>query len=247
MKEMVKVDSSAGSFDACLSTPDTEGKYPGLILIHEVWGLKDHIKDVANRFAAQGYAVLAPDLLSQTGIPAKVDQSILKEIRDPTTRDEAQKKLREATAPAQSPEFGEETVVKLQECLMYLKKQEYCTGKVGVLGFCFGGTYAFALTIAGVDLACAVAFYGQAPEPFERIEKINCPVLAFYGEEDERLMAQLPHLKGAMQKYGKSFEHHTYPNTGHAFFNDTNPVTYVKESAQDAWEKSLVFLAKFLA
>src|SRR5476649_256378 len=110
----LEVESARGKISADLTKPEQPA--PGLILIHEVWGLKDHIKDVADRFAAQGYAVLAPDLLSHTGITDKVDQSILKEVMNPATRDEAQKKLREATAPMHAPEFGESTVQRLEGC-----------------------------------------------------------------------------------------------------------------------------------
>ena len=245
MIEQAEVESTAGRTGLYISRPDDGKPHPGIILIHEVWGLTEHIKGVANRFAAQGFAVVAPDLISHTGITDKVDQSIMVEVHNPATRDEAQKKLREATTPIYQPEFGEQTVQRLEAIFGYLKSRDYCTGKVGVLGFCFGGSYSFALAAAESELNCAIAFYGHAD--INKIEKINCPVLAFYGEKDERLIQQLPELKAAMEKQGKDFTSKVYPNTGHAFFNDSNQVTYNKEAADDAWKVSLEFLSKNLS
>src|SRR5581483_10290038 len=221
MNQEITIKSTAGDFAAFLAKPDGNGKYPGLVVIHEVWGLKDHIKDVAARYAAQGYFALAPDLLSHTGITEKVDQSILVEVRNPATRDEAQKKLRAAMAPIQAPEFGQQTVEKLKACVDYLLAQPECSGKVGVVGFCFGGTYAYALAVNENRLSAAVVFYGHAPANIQDIEKINCPVLVFNGEKDENLMKQLSSVKEAAQKFGKEFAFYEYPETGHAFFNDT--------------------------
>ncbi len=246
MTKNIALTSEFGDFNAYLSLPEKIEKLPGIILIHEVWGLGDHIKEVSDRFAAQGYAVLAPDLLSHTGITEKIDQTILKEVHNPATRDEAQKKMRAAMAPIMVPEFGRQTLEKIQSCFKYLRSQDFASGKAAVLGFCFGGTYAFALATVQSQLSAAVVFYGQTPEPADKLENITCPVLAFYGEKDERLIGQLPQTRKAMTKYGKDFQSKVYPNTGHAFFNNTNPATYVKSSAQDAWEMTLKFLAENL-
>lgn len=242
MGKMIKVNFKNSSFDAYHVYPEDQQKHPGLILIHEVWGLNEHIKDVADRFSREGYSVLAPDLLSQTGITEKIDQSIMKDIQDPAKRDEAQKRMREATSPMRSPEFGEETVEKLEECLTYLLSDEGVDGNIGVVGFCFGGTYSYALAVSDNRLKAAVPFYGHAPEDLDRLQNISCPVLAFYGEKDQNLINQVPKVREKMEKYGKDFEAVVYPNTGHAFFNDTNPATYNEEAAEDAWRKTLTFL-----
>jgi carboxymethylenebutenolidase len=246
MKEQAQIESTAGRTPAYISRPDDSKPHPGIILIHEVWGLRDHVKDVADRFAAEGYAVLAPDLIAHTGIMEKMDPNLMKDIWDPEKRAEAQKKMRAAMTPIMVPEFGEQTVQRLEGCFGYLKSREYCNGKVGVLGFCFGGTYSYALAIAEPQLNCAVIFYGHAPQEMEKLEKVNCPVLVFNGEKDENLIKQLPEVKAAAEKYHKNFEFHQYPNAGHAFFNDTNQVTYNKEAAADAWKISLEFLSKYL-
>src|SRR5450759_3336169 len=101
----------------------TGNKRAGVILIHEVWGLNNNIRNIAERLAAQGYLVLAPDLISHTGITEKIDQSILSQVANPSTRDEAQKKMRAAMIPLRSEEFGKETVERLKTCFNYLKRE----------------------------------------------------------------------------------------------------------------------------
>jgi carboxymethylenebutenolidase len=211
-----------------------------IILIHEVWGLNDQIRGVAKRLEEEGYTVLAPDLLKDTGIEGKLTQDIMADLKDPERRSEAQKKMRALTAPIHSPEFGQKTVEKLKEMVTLLKEKN---NKVAVVGFCFGGTYSYTLAVNDPRISAAVPFYGHAPEPLSDVEKINCPVLAFYGEQDTALIDSLPDLEAEMKKYGKDFEYIVYPDTGHAFFNETNPVTYNKEAAEDAWKKLLEFLA----
>jgi len=244
MEKMVKV-LNVTVLPAFLATPDGKDKHPGIILIHEIWGLDDHIKDVTKRYAKERYVVLAPDLFAGTPIENAVSPNLFAEMGDPAKRDEAQKKMRAALAPMQSPEFAKEMIHKLQKCFTYLEKQENCNGSIGVLGFCFGGSYSFALAAVEPKIKVAVPFYGQAPTE-EKTEKISCPVLAFYGEQDENLISTLPELKDMMKKYNKDFEAIVYPNCGHAFFNDTNPNRYNKEAATDAWKRTLTFLSENL-
>ena len=228
------------------SYPDDGKKHPGLIVIHEIWGLVPHIKDVADRFAKEGYSVLAPDLFHDLSFEGKIDQSILDEMHDPNTKDEAQKKMRAILAPIQAPEFGKETLFKLEECVKYLLEDAHVTSeKVGVLGLCFGGTYSLAIGALDPRIEAIVSFYGHPLKP-EKIPELNCPVLAFYGDQDKNLMESLPAFKETMQAHNKDFTDVVYKNTGHAFFNDTNARMYDKKSAEDAWEKTLKFLKAHL-
>jgi carboxymethylenebutenolidase len=243
MEEMIEISNSI-KLPAFLASAEN-GNHPGLILIHEIWGLDDHMKDVTKRFAKEGYIALAPDLFAGTPIENAVSPSLFAEMGDPAKRDEAQKKMRAALAPMQSPEFAKDMMHKLEMCFSYLRKLKSCNGTIGVLGFCFGGSYSFALASEQPGIKAAVPFYGQAPSE-EQIEKISCPVLAFYGEQDTNLIDHLEELKDSMKKYGKDFQSVVYPNAGHAFFNDTNPNRYNKEAATDAWKKSLEFLSKNL-
>lgn len=238
-------DITIGSTPAYHSYPHDGKIHPGLIVIHEIWGLVPHIKNVADRCAAAGYSVLAPDLFHGESFQGKADQSLLIEMQDPETRDEAQKKMRELLAPMQAPEFGMKMLAQLKHCVDYLAADAHVSGKIGVLGFCFGGTYSLALAAEDSRILAAVPFYGQ-PLAAEKIKNLQASVLAFFGEKDTRLMESLPAQKEAMQKDGKDFTAVVYPNTGHAFFNDTNTKMYDAAAAKDAWEKTLAFLSKNL-
>jgi carboxymethylenebutenolidase len=117
--------------------------------------------------------------------------------------------------------------------------------RVGVVGFCFGGTYAFALAAAEPRLRAAVPFYGTFPERADPAT-ISCPVLAFYGEEDHGITDGVPDLEARMQRAGVDFTARVYRGVGHAFFNDTSPSKYNAEVAADAWDRTLAFLDEHL-
>jgi carboxymethylenebutenolidase len=224
--------------------PDDHQKHPGLIIIEEIWGVNAHIRSVADRFAAEGYSVLSPELLPQ-GMLEILTPQIQVDLFDPEKRNEVQPMLREAMQPIQQPAYAEKSIATLKACVDYLLADEGVNGSIAVLGFCFGGTYAFHLAAHDDRIKAAVPFYGQAPSD-EEIPNIRVPILAFYGEQDTNLMEGLPRLKENMKSEGKSFEAIVYPNVGHAFFNDTNPRAYNAETAQGAWEKSLAFLKEHL-
>jgi len=220
----------------------------GLVLIHEIWGLVDHIKDVADRLAAEGYLVYAPDLLSSAGITPEVGEELAQLLREPDeeTRTANQAVMRQKTAPVQSPEFAAETVARLKHVVDALADEPAIGDRIGVLGFCFGGTYSFALAAADPRVRVAVPFYGRAPEP-EAMGSIGCPVLGIYGQHDPALIEALPSVKEDMAAAGVDFETVVYPEARHAFFNDTNPVAYRPDDAADAWEHTLDFVDRHLA
>jgi carboxymethylenebutenolidase len=164
-----------------------------------------------------------------------------KDMFDPEKRNEAQPKLRAAMQPIMQPEYAKGALETLKASVDYLLADEHVNGNIGVLGFCFGGTYSFHLAAHDPRIKVAMPFYGQAPTEAE-IPNIGCPILAFYGDQDANLMQSLPALKENMKKDGKAFEPVVYPGVGHAFFNDTNTRMYNAEAASDAWKKSLAFL-----
>ena len=225
--------------------PDDGAKHPGLIVIHEIWGMNDHIKDVANRFAEQGYSVVAPNLFHGMSFEGKADHTILDEMKNPETKDVAQKKMRELFAPIQAPEFAKTILDQLTECTNYLLADTSVSDNVGTLGFCWGGGYALAFAAHDARVKAVVSFYGQPLAP-EKIKDLACPVLSFFGEEDAALIASLPTLKEGMKEAGKDFTDVVYPKAGHAFFNDTNARMYNADAAEDAWKKTLEFLSKNL-
>jgi carboxymethylenebutenolidase len=241
----MKKDLDLGSVQAYYTAPEGEGKLPALIVIEEIWGLNAHIKNVADRFAAKGYTVLSPEILPKSLLDM-ITPELQASLADPKKRDEAQPRLRAAMSPIQSPDYAKDAVAQLKQCVDYLLNDPRSNGKVGVLGFCFGGSYAFHLAAQDSRIGAAVPFYGQPPKDNE-IETIFSPVLAFYGAEDTHLIETLPKLKEDMEKAGKRFEAVVYPDTGHAFFNDTNPMRYNAADAKDAWEKTLAFLLAHLS
>lgn len=215
----------------------------GLVLIEEIWGLVPHIRAVADRFAAEGYLVLAPELLGDI-LGAENGQDLMEARDDPdeARRTAVQPKLRELFSGPRDPAFAAGAVARLTKLVDALAEEPGVTGRIAVLGFCFGGTYAFALAAADPRVRAAVPFYGGAPSPAE-IARIEAPVLAFYGQHDERLVAALPEVEAAFAEAGKDFTATVYPDAGHAFFNDTNPHAYREADAQDAWETATAFLA----
>lgn len=145
-------------------------------------------------------------------------------------------------APIQAPGFAESTVDKLNKCFDYLFERAETKQNVAVTGFCFGGTYSFSLAVVEPRLKAAAPFYGHSDQPAEELRQIDCPIMAFYGEKDERLMSSLPDLKERMKQAGVNFKAQVYPNCGHAFFNDTNRFAYNEAAAKDAWQQVLHFL-----
>ena len=146
----------------------------------------------------------------------KMSPQVFKEMQseDENVKHEAQAKMREAMTPINTDEFAKRAVAKLKACLDHLLADPRVNGNVGVLGFCFGGSYAFHLAVGDARIKAVVPFYGSAPEPLESIASIKSPILAFYGEEDKRLIEKLPALEAAMKQYGRDFSYMRYPARG---------------------------------
>ncbi len=235
-------DITIGEAPVYHSYPDDGQKHPGLIVLEEIWGVNEHMRSVADRFAAEGFSVLSPELLPK-GLLEILTPQIQKDLFDPEKRNEVQPKLREAMQPIHQPGYADTTIGILKACVDYLLADEHVDGTVAVLGFCFGGSYAFHLAAHDPRIRAAVAFYGHPPTE-EELPNIKCPILAFYGDQDTALMETLPKLKKDMAENGKEFEAVVYPNVGHAHFNDTNERAYDEESAKDAWERAVRFLGR---
>jgi carboxymethylenebutenolidase len=248
MSTLQDIETPSGTISAYVARPEGAVR-GGLVLIHEVWGLVGHTRDVADRFAREGYVVVAPDLLADQGITEEKTLGLGEAIAGPDdeARNLAQPKLRELLAPLQSPEFGAITTGRVQACFSFLHDDEDVAGRVGVTGFCFGGTYSFSLAVHEPRLLACVSFYGHAAFSDEELGRIQAPVLAFYGQDDERLITALPALEAAMGDAGVEFTAVVYPDAGHAFFNDSNRFAYRPAPAEDAWTRTLDFLALHVA
>jgi len=225
------------SINAYFSRPTTAGRYPGVVVIMEAFGLIDHIKDVARRFAEQGYLALAPDMYTREGSPdASNMDSVLKTMFSvPDTQ----------------------AVADLEGAITHLKGLADSNGKVGAIGFCSGGRYTFILGCKSRNLDAAVDSAGgfiiqeqhtpQRPvSPIDMIPTLACPLLGLFGEEDPNPSpAHAARMEEELKKHGKSYEFHMYRNAGHAFFADYRP-SYRAAAAQDMWHRVLGFYGKHL-
>lgn len=210
-----------------LSKPKKKGKYPAIIVIHENRGLNDHTRDVARRFAAEGYVALAADALSRKGGTAAMDTP---------------EKVTEAFQTIPSTDVMRD----LNAGLAFLNKHENVKkGKLASIGFCWGGARSFLLSAEPNELKAAVVFYGTAPDD-ATLAKVHAPVFGVYGEADTRITSAVPKVAETMKTLGKKYEYKIYPDAKHAFFNDTNAQRYNAEAAKDAWVQTLAFLKKNL-
>jgi carboxymethylenebutenolidase len=209
----------AGTIKALLSKPaDAKGKLGGIVVVHENRGLNPHIEDVARRAALAGFISIAPDMLTPLGgYPGTDDQG------------------RELQSKRDRNEMLEDFIAAFD----HLKAHKDCNGKIGVVGFCFGGWISNMMAVRIPDLAAAVPFYGgQAPG--EEVTKIKAPLLLHYAELDTRVNEGWPAYEKALKENNKDYTAHMYPNTNHGFHNDTTP-RYDKAAAELAWKRTIDF------
>jgi carboxymethylenebutenolidase len=224
----VKYLSGTISMKAFVAAPVTKEKRPAIIVIQEWWGLTDHIRDIAKRYAAEGYVAIAPDLYSRLGHALTTDPAEAGKLMNTLKQEDGLKDL--------------------IATVTYIKSvPEVDRTRIGVTGFCMGGSYALLLPCVNADIKAAVPFYGQVPNPDRPLEKLSAPVLYFYGEDDGWITkADVQRLAVAFKKHGKVGEIKTYPGAPHAFFRDNDPSVYRPEAAKDAWARTKAFFKKHL-
>jgi len=199
------------------------GKLPGVLVVHENRGLNPHIEDVARRLALADFMTFAPDaLFPLNGYPGDED------------------KARELFQKLDQEKTREDFVAAAN----WLKGRADCTGKIGVVGFCYGGSISNMLATRLPDLGAAVPFYGGQPKP-EDVPRIKAPLLIHYAEQDERVNAGWPAYEAALKANQVRYETHIYPGTQHGFNNDTTP-RYDKAAATLAWQRTVEFFNKNL-
>lgn len=239
---------------------------PAVLVIQEIWGVDAHIQDVTRSLASAGYAALAPDLYEAGGQrPAVMTADRVADVKvfmdslpatarmNPALRDAELAKLPEAlrarideTYKALFAGVGrlDQFIAPLLAAMRYLQKS--CPAslgqKVACVGFCMGGGLSALLACEDPDLSGAAVFYGSAP-PTERVPRINCPVIGFYGGLDQRINAGIPAFAEAMKAAGKTYEHWIYEGAQHAFFNDTRS-SYHVGAARDSFVRFLDFLQR---
>lgn len=222
----VEYDSpkGGGKIRGQLSSPvESDSKLPGIVVVHENRGLNPHIEDVGRRAALAGFISLAPDALTPLG-------------GYPGTDDEGRTLQRQRDAN----EMLEDFIAAFE----YLKTHSKCNGKVGVVGFCFGGWISNMMAVKIPDLLAAVPFYGGQPSS-EEVPQIKASLLLHYAGLDERVNAGWPDYEAALKKNNKEYKAYIYPDVNHGFNNDTTP-RYNQEAADLAWKRTIAFFKEKL-
>jgi carboxymethylenebutenolidase len=214
----------AGTMRGYLAVPaKAQGKVPGVLVIHENRGLNPYIEDVARRAAKAGFLTFAPDALTPLGgYPGNDDEG--REMQRKRDRNEMLEDFVAATH--------------------YLQRHKQSTGRVGCVGFCYGGGVCNALAVRVPDLAASAPYYGRQAAA-EDVGKINAPLLIHYAGLDERVNAGWPDYAAALKVAGKSYKAHFYAETNHGFHNDTTP-RYDKAAAALSWERTIEFFRRNL-
>jgi carboxymethylenebutenolidase len=221
----VTYPGATGEMKGYLVTPREPGPFPAVIVVHENRGLNAHTRDVARRMALEGFVALAPDYLSDLG-------------GTPTDEEAARALFAELTPPDVNAN-GIATIA-------FLKTVPKSTGKVGAIGFCWGGSTVNNLAVASPDLLAAVPYYGGQPKP-EDVPKIEARIMAHYGGLDERINAGIPAFEEALKAAGTDHQIFIYEGANHAFNNDTSSARYDKAAADLAWSRTIAFLKETLA
>jgi carboxymethylenebutenolidase len=222
--ERVSFDSPKGKIGGYLARPKDKTKRPAVLVIHENRGLNPHLEDVARRLAAEGFLAFAVDLLSLVGgTPASEDAA--RELHAKLNQDDA--------------------VAVLAASVSFLKMHPESTGKVGAVGFCFGGTMVNRLAASSKELDAGVAYYGRQV-PAAQVPDIRAALLLHYAGNDAGVNAGIEAYEAALKANKKDYAIHMYPGAQHAFNNDTGAARYNKEAADLAWSRTIAFFKEKL-
>ncbi len=222
--EDIKYPGATGDFRACFARPKGDEKLPGVVIAHENRGLNPHFEDVTRRMALEGFLAMTPDALSPLGGTPE----------DPDKVPELMRKL-----------DGPSTIQNYVAAVKYLKTHPASTGKVGVVGFCWGGAMANQVAVNSPDVLAAVPFYGGQPAS-EDVPKIKASLQLHYAGLDERINKGIADYEAALKKASVDYKIYMYEGAQHAFLNDTTPERYNKEAAQLAWQRTISFLKEKL-
>ena len=215
----VTYPGEAGETKAYSARLKEKTRLPGVIVIHENRGLNAHIEDVARRLALEGFLALAPDLLSPLG-------------GTPADEDAARELIGKLDGAA--------TVKNLQAAITHLARHPQGNGKVGAVGFCWGGGMVGALAVNAPDLGAGVVYYGRQPKA-EDVPRIKAPLLLHYAGLDTRINEGVAPFEAALKQAGRTYTLHMYDGAEHAFNNDTSTARYKPEAATLAWTRTVEF------
>ncbi|HEX8846480.1 MAG TPA: dienelactone hydrolase family protein [Pyrinomonadaceae bacterium] len=226
---MTEYPSGDIKIPAYLARPKKKGTVPGAVLvIHEVFGLNDHIKAIADRISNEGYLALAPNLFVRAAEPPPTGTSDMAAIRK-----------------AASSIPNEVAIKDMQAALDYLKSVDGVKKRFASIGFCMGGGFSYQLATHTKDLAGAVIFYGRTP--LELVPQVSSPILGNFGSLDAGIPTEkVKEFDEALKKAGKQADIKIYEGAKHGFFNDTRPEAYNAEAAADAWQRTVKFFQERL-
>ena len=214
------------SVDAWVVYPERTDKAPVVIVIHEIFGLSDWVRSVADQFAAEGFIAVAPDFLSGKAPEGKGSVGLERDS---------------ATALIRGLDPGE-IVRRLDATVEYAQALPAASDKFSVVGYCWGGAISFSYATQRGDLGAAVVFYGTSP-PVQSLATVSAPVLGLYGGSDNRVNATVPPAAEELRRLGKRFESETYPGAGHGFLRQQDGQNGAnKEAATKGWERTVNFL-----
>jgi carboxymethylenebutenolidase len=225
MTEYITYPGVPGQMTAYVARPKTNKKYAAVIVIHENRGLNAHIEDVTRRAAQAGYLAIAPNALSALG-------------KTPANEDEARQWFSELKA--------EDSLQNFKNAFPYLASRKDYNGKVGCVGFCWGGAMANSLAVSMPQLQAAVGFYGRQPA-LDDVSKIKSAVQLHYAALDERVNAGMEAYEAALKANNIRYEQYVYEGVNHAFHNDTSAARYNEAAAKLAWKRTLNFFKQHLA
>lgn len=224
--EWVTIDAGrAGKVLSWVVYPERSSPAPVVIVIHEIFGLNDWARAVADQFAAEGFIAVAPDFLSGKGVSGGGSSTL------------SQDKARELMGTLQK----EEIFARLDSVLAYGKGLPSSSGKTAVVGYCWGGGISFDYAAHQKNLDAAVVYYGVSPET-SRIAAISAPVLGLYGGNDNRVNSTIPDAQKEAERRGKEYTVIIYPDAGHAFLRNQSGSTANAKAADAAWPETVRFL-----
>jgi carboxymethylenebutenolidase len=224
-QEWVKVTHGPRAVQSFIVYPEVKDKATAVVLIHEIFGLSDWVRGVADQLAEAGYIAIAPDLLSGTA---------------PGGGGTAEYPGRDAITRAVSSLPPDQVTADVDATIAYAAKLPACNGKVAVAGFCWGGGQSFRCATNNPDIAAAFVFYGPGPDQEDAVARIHCPVYGFYGGNDARIGATIPKAAALMKNAGKTYEPVSYEGAGHGFMRtgeEPDASEANKKARDEAWER----------
>lgn len=214
-----------GPVEGHLAKPSETGRWPALLVIHEWWGLDSQTKSIADRFSGLGYLAFAPDLYRG-------------ELAGPSDS---------KAAAALLATYGPDAPDLLATVFDTLGQHHLCDGRVGSVGFCFGGRMSLALGLQRPLRAVCTFYGGQMQQLFDQLHLLRAPVLGLFGDRDQSIpLVTIQEFDALLDRLGLEHEIVVYPDSGHAFFRDTDPSVYKPDAARDAWERTSRFFNRHI-